>query len=150
MVQLTRTNSGNPDFVELVKQLDAELEIRDGDEHPFYDQFNKIHDIKYVVVAYDDQQPVSCGAIKEFSPGVMEVKRMFTLFAFRGKGIASKVLNELERWAGELGFQKCILETGVKQPEAIRLYQKNNYTRIPNFGQYAGVDNSVCFEKSLA
>lgn len=150
MVQLTRTNSGNPDFVELVKHLDAELEIRDGDEHPFYDQFNKIHDIKYVVIAYNDQTPVSCGAIKEFSPGVMEVKRMFTLSAFRGKGIASKVLGELEYWAGELGFQKCILETGVKQPEAIRLYQKNNYTRIPNFGQYAGVDNSVCFEKSLA
>ena len=149
MIHLIRTNSSNPDFIALVKQLDAELEIRDGDEHPFYDQFNKIHDIKYVVVAYELDKPVACGAIKEYSPGVMEVKRMFTLDGSRGKGIASLILKELESWAKELGIQKCILETGIKQPEAIRLYQKNNYIHIPNFGQYAGVENSVCFEKEI-
>lgn len=67
----------------------------------------------------------------------------------RSKGIASIVLKELETWASELGFPKCVLETGYKQPEAIRLYEKNGYVKIPNYGQYIGMENSVCFEKNL-
>jgi putative acetyltransferase len=92
---------------------------------------------------------VGCGAIKEYEENVMEVKRMFVPLEKRGKGIASIVLGELESWAKELGYQKCILETGKKQPEAIRLYQKNNYATIKNYGQYADVVSSVCFEKLL-
>lgn len=149
MPKLVRTNSENPDFVELVRRLDADLAERDGENHPFYDQFNKIDRIKYVVVAYMEDRPVSCGAIKEYEPGIMEVKRMYTLPSSRSLGIASQVLAELEKWAGELNYQKCILETGRKQPEAIRLYEKNGYKPIPNFGQYAGIDNSLCFEKSI-
>ena len=59
------------------------------------------------------------------------------------------ILKELERWAAKLNYSKCILETGKKQPEAINLYKKNNYTVIDNYGQYASVDNSVCFAKYL-
>lgn len=149
MLKLIRTNSNNIDFIQLVNQLDKELTIRDGDEHDFYDQFNKTDNIKYVVVAYENEKPVSCGAIKEFDVLTMEVKRMFTQEDARGKGIASKVLNELEKWAAELGYQKCILETGVRQPEAIRLYTKNGYQLIENYGQYKGVENSRCFEKHI-
>ncbi len=149
MTKITRTNSDNPDFISLVKLLDAELAERDGEDHPFYAQFNKIDKIKYAIVAYENDKPVSCGAIKEYSPDTMEVKRMYTLLEFRGKGIATKVLIELEKWAKELSFGKCILETGKKQPEAIALYKKNGYKSIPNFGQYANVENSVCFEKEL-
>jgi putative acetyltransferase len=75
---------------------------------------------------------------------------MYTLPGNREKGIATKVLIELEKWANELGYNKCILETGKKQPEAIALYKKNRYKLIPNFGQYAEVENSVCFEKEIA
>ena len=149
MITIRRTDSGNPDFIELVKHLDADLAIRDGAEHSFYDAFNKIDQIKYVVILYENDLPVSCGAIKEYEPKVMEVKRMFTLPGSRGKGLAGMVLKELENWAAEMTFEKCILETGKKQPEAIRLYQKNGYTFIPNYGQYAGVENSVCFEKKI-
>jgi GNAT superfamily N-acetyltransferase len=102
-----------------------------------------------VLVAYDEGLATGCGAIKEYSPGIMEVKRMFTLPSQRGKGIASRILSELEKWAAELRYQKCILETGKKQKEAIALYLKNGYTVIPNYGQYAGVENSICFEKEL-
>jgi putative acetyltransferase len=149
MIEITRTNSGNKDFISLVKLLDAELAERDGDDHPFYAQFNKIDDIKYAVVAYEDVKPVSCGAIKEYGSNTMEVKRMYTLPEFRRKGIATKVLLELEKWTNKLGYEKCILETGKKQPEAIALYKKNGYKLIPNFGQYAGVETSVCFEKEM-
>ena len=149
MVSLTRTTSDNKDFISLVKLLDAELAERDGKDHPFYAQFNKIDDIKYTVVAYENEKPVSCGAIKEYNPNTMEIKRMYTLPEFRGKGIATKVLIELEKWVNELGYEKCIWETGEKQPEAIALYKKNGYKLIPNFGQYAEVENSVCFEKEM-
>jgi len=74
---------------------------------------------------------------------------MFTLPECRGKGIATKLLNELEKWTIELGYEKCILETGKRQPEAIALYKKNGYKSIPNYGQYTGMDNSVCFEKEM-
>lgn len=149
MIRITRTDADNPDFIELVKYLDADLAERDGQEHSFYAQFNKISKIKYVVVAYENNQPLGCGAIKEYAPDTMEVKRMYTSPEHRGKGIASQVLAELERWAAELSYQTCILETGKKQPEAIALYKKNGYQRIPNYGQYAETENSVCFEKKI-
>ena len=148
-IQLVRTNSEHPDFIELVSSLDVDLAVRDGNDHSFYAQYNKIDLIKHVVVAYDNSVPVGCGAIKGYEPRVMEVKRMFTMTNQRGKGIASIVLKELERWALELGCIKCILETGKRQPEAIALYKKNGYAIIPNYGQYAKVENSVCFEKML-
>lgn len=149
MIKLIRTNSSNIDFIELVKSLDADLEIRDGDEHPFYDQFNKLDTIKNVVVAYDNEKPVGCGAIKEYQTSIAEIKRMFVSQEERGKGIASKIIRELENWASELSFVKCILETGINQPEAIALYKKNSYKIITNYGQYENAKNSVCFEKLL-
>lgn len=149
MLRTIRTNSDSHDFIELVKQLDAELAIRDGDDHAYYAQFNKTDKMKNVIVAYDDHKPVGCGAIREYAPQVMEVKRMYTVTEERGKGIASIILRELEKWAAELFSEKCILETGKNQPEAISLYYKNKYRRIPNYGQYAGMENSVCFEKRI-
>jgi len=149
MITTKRTNSDNKDFVELVKLLDADLARRDGSEHSFYAQFNKIDKIKYVVVAYEFDEPVGCGAIKEYSPNIVEVKRMYTSPGNRGKGIATKILIELEKWAAELSYEKCILETGKRQSEAVALYKKNGYQLIPNYGQYAGIENSLCFEKEM-
>jgi putative acetyltransferase len=149
MIKIIRTDSSHTDFISLVKLLDAELAERDGSDHSFYAQFNKVDPIKYVVLAYENVVPVACGAIKAFDAGAMEVKRMYTVKDQRGKGIAAKVLNELEKWTGELGYEKCILETGKRQPEAIALYKKCGYNSIRNYGQYAGVENSVCFEKKI-
>jgi len=150
MINLKRTNSDNPDFRELVEALDADLKIRDGEDHSFYNQFNKIDQIKYVLVAYDqEEKPIGCGAIKEFSVDALEVKRMFVLPERRGVGIASSILKELEMWTIELGYRSCILETGINQPEAISVYQKNGYHIIPNYGQYENVESSICFTKIL-
>lgn len=149
MLTVKRTDSENPDFIYLVKHLDADLAERDGSEHAFYAQFNKIDKIRCVVLVYEEEKPIGCGAIKEYQPGIMEVKRMYTLPGHRGKGIASRVLNELERWSAELGYATCILETGKKQPEAIALYKKNGYQIIPNYGQYAEIEDSICFEKRV-
>lgn len=149
MVRIHRTNSENIDFVQLVARLDSLLAEMDGRDHDFYDKFNKIDKIKHVVVAYSEDIPVACGAIKEFDPETMEVKRMFTLDSHRGKGLATKVLADLENWALELGYSRCILETGKRLPDAVRLYEKSGYLPIPNYGQYVEMENSICFEKRL-
>lgn len=148
-MKIKRTTATDRDFILLVKSLDKELAVTDGEDHAFYDQFNKLDTIKHVVVLYENERPVACGAIKNFDPETAEVKRMYTLGESRGKGYAGKVLKELEAWAGELNYKKFILETGVNQPEAIRLYQKVGYHRIPNYGQYTGVKNSYCFGKDI-
>lgn len=150
MTSIRRTDSDDPDFISLVRFLDADLAERDGDDHSFYAQFNKIDKIRHAVVAYDDGQAVGCGAIKVFSPEAMEVKRMYVLPECRKKGIARQVLAELEKWASELSYKKCVLETGKKQPEAIALYLRSGYHRIANYGQYAGIANSMCFEKEVS
>lgn len=149
MLSTKRTNSDNADFQELVKALDKDLALRDGADHSYYAQFNKIDLIRHTIVAYEQEIPVGCGAIKAYSADAMEVKRMYVPPDKRGKGIASTVLAALELWAKELGYKKCVLETGKRQPEAIELYKKRGYNTIPNYGQYVGIDNSVCFEKIL-
>ncbi|MDO8951170.1 MAG: GNAT family N-acetyltransferase [Draconibacterium sp.] len=149
MIRIHRTNSENGDFIQLVARLDNLLAEMDGREHNFYDQFNKIDNIKHVVLAYYGNLPVACGAIKEFDKETMEVKRMFTLDSHREKGFATLVLIELEKWAFEMGYSRCILETGKRLPDAVRLYQKSGYNQIPNYGQYIEMENSICFEKKL-
>ena len=146
-MDIVRTTSENEDFRTLVRALDEELAIRDGDEHSFYAQFNKLDAIKHAVVAYLDGCPVGCGALRPFDDEAVEIKRMFVPLEHRGRGIAKDILNELESWAIELSFKRCVLETGHNQPEAIALYTKSGYARIPNYGHYQGVYNSVCFEK---
>ncbi|MBB6324776.1 GNAT superfamily N-acetyltransferase [Algoriphagus iocasae] len=149
MIQLLRTDSSNPDFQNLVKKLDAYLAFIDGDETAFYSQYNKIDMLKNAVVLFEDGNAMACGAIKKMDENSMEVKRMYTDEASRGKGFAKKVLTELEEWAKELGFEFCVLETGKRQPDAIALYEKCGYQKIPNYGQYFGIENSVCFQKPL-
>ena len=150
MVELIRTDSGNPDFVELVRHLDADLSIRDGEDHSFFAQFNKIDKIRNVVVAYYNGLPVGCGAVKSYTNETGEIKRMFVLPEYRGRKIASQILSELEKWANELEFKQVILETGKAQPEAIGLYTKSGYQIIPNYGQYENVESSVCMQKATA
>ncbi|WBL43752.1 GNAT family N-acetyltransferase [Algoriphagus halophytocola] len=149
MITLIRTESSHPDFIKLVRLLDAYLAEKDGDEHEFYHQFNSIDSLQYVVICYEGEVAVACGAIKPFDESAMEVKRMFCLPEARGRDIASKVLNELEKWALELDFSACVLETGKRQVEAVGFYQKQGYIKTLNYGQYVGVENSLCFRKEM-
>lgn len=149
MTIFSRTDSENPQFQRLVAMLDADLALRDGNEHAFYAQFNKIVTIRHVIVCYVDDKPISCGAFKKYDDEKAEIKRMFVLPEYRGHGIGLLILKELELWAAELNYTACILETGKKQPEAIRLYQKAGYSIIPNYGQYQNIENSVCMLKAV-
>lgn len=149
MVDFIRTDSNNKDFQVLVALLDQDLRIRDGADHTFYAQYNKLDHIHHVIVAYWNNTPAGCGAIKAYHDEIAEIKRMFVHPAYRRKGIARLILQELEKWASELDFTTCILETGKRQPEAIALYKSWGYAIIPNYGQYENVENSVCMQKII-
>jgi GNAT superfamily N-acetyltransferase len=149
MITVKRTDSDDKDFRQLVRLLDNYLDESDKTAHGICETFNRIDTVKHAVVAYSSNEAVGCGAIREYSSDTMEIKRMFVRERQRRKGIASMILDELERWTKKLGFTGCILETGDKLPEAISLYQKKGYSRIANYGQYECLGSSVCFEKIL-
>lgn len=149
MITVTRTTSNNPDFEKLVIALDAYLAILDGEDHAFYAQFNKSSALKNAVIAYENDVAVGIGAYKEYDSETVEMKRMYTLPEFRGKGIASKILSELELWAKEENYKSAVLETGFLQTDAISLYKKLGYVITENYGQYIGIENSICMKKSL-
>ena len=146
-MKIIRTDAKNPDFTRLISELDAYLKVTDGEDHEFYNQFNGLDNIKNVVIAYKDKQAIGCGALKKFDDETAEIKRMYVKINHRGYGIAQAILNSLELWASEKDFKKCILETGDRQIEAIKFYNKYGYIRIANYGQYRQMDNSNCFEK---
>lgn len=149
MITVTRTTSNHPDFEKLVIELDAVLAILDGEDHAFYAQFNKSSALKNAIIAYENETAIGIGAYKEYDSETVEMKRMYTLPEFRGKGIASKILTELELWAKEENYKIAILETGFLQTDAISLYKKLGYVITENYGQYIGVENSICMKKSL-
>lgn len=149
MIRIERVDSHDVDFRNLVPLLDKDLAARDGKDAPFFAQYNKIDSIHYVIVAYYNDEPAGCGAIKYYEGDTIEVKRMYVKPEYRGKGIARVVLAELEKWAAELGFTFCILETGKKMIEAVGLYESSGYEYIPNYGQYAEVHTSVCMKKRV-
>ena len=102
------------------------------------------------VVAYAESDAVGCGALRPYDADIAEVKRMYTVPAWRGRGVAAAVLAELERHARAFGYPVMRIETGDRQPGAIRLYERSGYRHIPPYGPYIAWDDSVCFEKPLA
>jgi GNAT superfamily N-acetyltransferase len=149
MLTIVRKNSRSTDFKYLTGLLDLGLTETYGALQATYDKFNIIESLNTVVVARMDGVSVGCGCFKQFEKDTIEIKRMFVKTEHRGNGIATKILNELERWAVELGYSRSILETGIQQVEAIHLYKKRGYKQIGNFGQYASIETSVCFAKNL-
>lgn len=107
------------------------------------------NDVDYLVVAYRDDQPVGCGALRPIDESHGEVKRMFVAPAHRGTGVSTTILAQLETVARSRGWTRLVLETGDRQPDAIRFYEREGYARIPNFGYYADSEASVCFGKPL-
>jgi len=146
---LKRTDSTHKNFQDLVKLLDADLAVRNGEDQAFFDQFNKLDTIKNCIVVYINEVPAACGAFKKFDAEKVEIKRMYTHPNFRKKGLATAIVKELEKWAKELNYKKAVLETSLEQNEALSVYEKSGYERIPNYGQYIGIEKSVCYEKVL-
>ncbi len=148
-ISLVRTTSENADFTNLIAALDDDLYQRNGEAQLKYRQYNHVDMINHVVVVYADGRPVGCGAFKKFDEESVEIKRMFVYPEMRGKQLAAKILQELEKWAIDEGYSNAVLETGHKQTEAIRLYTVAGYSLTDNYGQYVGMDESICYRKVL-
>ena len=99
--------------------------------------------------AFDDGELLGCGAVKQMTPEYGEIKRMFVLDRARGRGVATSLLDALERHLLEAGVRMARLETGIHQPAALRFYERQGYRRIGAFGSYAPDPLSVFMEKSL-
>jgi GNAT superfamily N-acetyltransferase len=149
-ISISRVSRSDPQLLELVALLDADLNSRYGIVQAQYDQFNSLATVDAAVIAHLNGQSIGCGCYRRIDETTAEIKRMFVRPENRGSGAAAQLLAELESWASEGGAKRAILETGIKNPEAIRFYTKSGYSRIDNYGQYAGKELSVCMAKSLA
>lgn len=107
-------------------------------------------DVTLFVVAYREETPVGCGGLRPLDATHGEVKRMYVVPAARGTGVSSAILRGLEDAARARGWDRLVLETGERQPDAMRLYEREGYRRIPNFGYYVDSPLSRCYEKRLA
>lgn len=137
----------SPDFVILVSALVEELD----DRYPGLSEEEPApQDLLVAVVAYNGSVPVGCGALRELEPGIGEIKRMFVPPEARGKGVARRMLEALEAQGRVMGYSAMRLGSGIRQPEALGLYESCGYRRIPLFGDYEGSALCVCYEKALS
>lgn len=133
----------------LIDALDAELTLRyPGEPTNGIDAEDFEATGGVFLIGYLGTEAVACGAFRP-TDGAAEVKRMFVAPAYRGRGFARDILRGLEAEAAVRGFPRAILETGIRQPEAISLYRAEGWRPIPCFGQFAGDPMSLCFEKEL-
>jgi putative acetyltransferase len=141
-----------PEVTELIKALNAELEQRypeEGANHFRLDPAEVAPGRGVFLVAYVEDEAVGCGATRLNDACTAEIKRMYVRPAYRGKGIAARLLEELEHHARTLGARELVLETGERQPEAVALYSRAGFQTIPLFGEYVNSPFSVCMGKGL-
>lgn len=124
---------------------DLELKYGKGSIENFYNENNSL--LIFLITVDSFNTPVACGGLIHFSSGTCEVKRMFVIPEQRGKGLAKKILSELENCAVRLNYKQVVLETGRKQPEAISLYEQLGYSMIECYGKFRQDPDSVCFKK---
>jgi putative acetyltransferase len=137
---------------DLIRSLNAELSGRypeEGATH-FRLQADEVAEGRGAfLVAYLGATPVGCGAVRAIGEAVGEIKRMYVSPAVRGRGVGLAVLDALEAEARRLGMRRLVLETGVRQHEALALYRRFGYSSIPAFGEYLDSPLSVCLGRDL-
>ena len=147
---ITRHSAASPDVQRIIGRLDQALLERyepadiHGIDGGAFDRAGG-----YFVIAAVDGCAAGCGAFRPLDAQVAEIKRMFVEPDFRGRGIAKAIIQHLENEMRRQGFVTAVLETGVKQHEAIGLYRRLGYFPIPAFGEYVGFRYSLCFAKGL-
>ena len=155
-LRLTRVGYGDADAVRLVADVQAEYVVRYGspDESPLQPLDFEPPNGSFFVGSLDET-PVATGAWRRSGIDVLgtdrtaELKRMYVAPAARGRGLARAVLRHLEENASAAGFEALVLETGLKQPEAIALYESSGYVRVSGFGHYRDSPLSRCFARRL-
>ncbi|MFI5382388.1 MAG: GNAT family N-acetyltransferase [Tepidisphaerales bacterium] len=136
----------------LIASLSAELAARydfDDDGSANFKPEDALVPGSGFVIGWLGELAVACGAFRPSEPRIAEIKRMFVLPPYRRRGYARAVLTALEDLARQSGYQAVRLETADRQPDAVALYERSGYHRIPNYGVFADSPRSICFEKTL-
>ena len=151
-ISILHTNGANADFIELCRLLDQNLDELVGGafQREQYVQYNQLDDINDAFIVYCDGTPAACGSFKHYDTDTGEVKRVFVQKDFRGRGLAVRLLREIELCAGEKGYSRLILETGRPLKAAMELYRKSGFKLIANYGQYRDMEESVCMAKPIS
>lgn len=149
MIEIIRTSSDDKRFKNLILELDNDLYTRYSHADYKYNINTQIDHLDTAVIAQITNITVGCGCFKEVDSGIVEIKRMYVNPYFRGFGVASFIIDSLTQWASELLYDTAVLETGSKQPEAIKLYEKHGFSKIPPFEPYLDIPNSICMGKKL-
>ncbi len=149
-IKIRTVTPSNPDLHLLIERLDAYLATIYPPEEIFTLDFQSpaVAETTFAI-AYADETPAGCGAIRPIADDAVELKRFYVDTPFRNQGVAARILSHLERIALERGYPVLRLETGIHQLEAIAFYRKHGYHEIAPYGEYAGCPSSVCFEKKL-
>jgi GNAT superfamily N-acetyltransferase len=150
MLELRRSSPVDQEFLDLIEELDKELWERYPSTQQNHAAGNRVAADARAVVARAEGSAIGCACFRPASRiGAAELKRMFVRPERRGSPAAASILAEIENWAIEEGYSSMLLETGVRQPEALRFYGKRGYHRIPNYGEYEGNVESICMAKRL-
>jgi putative acetyltransferase len=152
MISIARSDLRDADALTLIAELDAELSGRypEPDANHFRLDADEVAPGRgALLLARLDGELVGCGSVRLLDPGTAEIKRMFIRPGARGRGVGRALLTALEGEARALAARRLVLETGDRQPEALALYQRDGFVRIPPFGEYVDSPLSVCMEKRL-
>ena len=146
-----RCDGTNEDFIENCRLLDEDLDRRVGRviKRDKYAQFNQLDKIHEAIVVYQDGKPIGGGAIRPYDETAIELKRVFVRPEGQGHGIGTELVSKLIEWAKELGYQKMILETGDLLAESVHVYSKLGFRKIPNYGAYVNMPESLCMGLEL-
>jgi len=152
-ITIIQTDPGSPAAAPLLRSLDAEYRALYGgvvdDEVSRHDAREFQPPTGAFLVATVGGETIAGGALRRWSAGVGEIKRMWTSPSYRGQGHARRILVSLEGVAARFGYRTVRLETGSLQTAAIALYSRSGYRRIPCYGHDAGESRCIGFEKSL-
>lgn len=151
MVIFIRTDGRNKDFIENCRLLDMDLDRRVGKQikREAYRQYNMLDEIRHAIVVYENQTLIGGGAIRKYDDETTELKRVFVHPEYQGQGTGSRLVSLLIEWAVELGYQRMILETGELLAESCAVYRKSGFQKIPNYGPYVNMPESLCMAKNL-
>lgn len=149
MIELTRTTSDDKRFKNLILELDNDLMTRYNQAEYKFDANIQLNALNTAIVAQITNITVGCGCFKEIDSTTIEIKRMYVNPYFRGFGVASLMIDALTKWGKELFYDNAVLETGTKQPESIKLYEKHGFVKIPPFEPYINIPDSICMSKAL-
>ncbi len=150
-LKVVYTDVVNPDFINLCRLLDSDLDELVGGhvQREQYVQYNQLDDIHDVIVIYADDTPSACGAFKQYDEVSAEIKRVYVKPGQRGRGLAVRLMSELEQKAALKGYTRLILETGAPLKAAMKLYLRLGYSVIENYGQYRDMPESICMAKNI-